>query len=195
MSIKYQSISIRGPPGSGKSTAALMSIGQVVDENVNELQSLYFVYTIAAAIHTKWALDQMYKDKNIKSKIVVHGSADRQDCHVLIGTPLSLIKEVQNYYQGSSFIRLICFDDADVTSRFNQAKTLMSQFNSAQFIMISSHHVTVEPNFKFIMTSIENINERHFYVASEDKLNELKKLIEHCQDRKIIIFTSGKPNE
>lgn len=98
-------------------------MAESIDLMIHYTQVLCLVWSFESAVFMKQKFDLITKYGNIKSKITCFNQTLLDDDqHILFGTPHELSNIVKNKIK-RDFIKLICFDDADVTGQYDSVKT------------------------------------------------------------------------
>lgn len=140
---------------------------------------------------------------NIQSNIVHHGQAHNHSffSHIIIGTPLHLAKLLSQSIIPMNEIKLVCFDDADISGQFEKVQEVICSLPMTQFLLASSSSIRYFDSIIPELSSVceDDISHRgmmHYYMVPEsfiEKMDQLKTIISGlCRktSEQIIIFCS-----
>ncbi len=203
--------------GTGKTGAFTVSMLQVIDENVNEIQGLILAPTreLAGQIHTVITQLGTFMD-NLKCALLIGGRSTDQDQkdlelkpHIVIGTPGRVHDLIRRRKINTKTIKLLVLDEADemLSSGFKEQIYNIFQFlgNNVQIALFSAtlpdeiQSITEkfmrEPVKILVKTesvTLEGI--KQYYVALESdsqKYETLKDLFEAISVSQCIIYCNS----
>jgi superfamily II DNA/RNA helicase len=203
--------------GTGKTGAFTVSMLQVIDENVNEIQGLILAPTreLAGQIHTVITQLGTFMD-NLKCALFIGGRATDQDQkdlelkqHIVIGTPGRVHDLIRRRKLNTKTIKLLVLDEADemLSSGFKEQIYNIFQFlgNNVQIALFSAtlpdeiQSITekfmrepVKILVKNESVTLEGI--KQYYVALESdsqKYETLKDLFEAISVSQCIIYCNS----
>lgn len=191
---------LHGTPGIGKTTAMVLAMLLHCDHNVSETQILCFTATQEATVQTHFLVTQLSKfTKNTCDTVYFNKPLKINKSHIVVGTSLELAKSVPNM----DHVKLICFDDADLTMPFTEVSTkildkIVNQNTKLLLVSSSLNEVMLRKCgknvhiFKIARAKLLEMPIRHIIVEVEtavvSKLECLMELLEliTSQDRGVI---------
>lgn len=124
--------------GTGKTIAMVISMISHCQEEVTEVQVLCFTPSFEATMQLKTVADQLLKYTRLTCNTVTHYKGwDGIKSSILIGTSLELIKLVAEQALLDQ-VKLICFDDADVTIPFKGVSEKVLNCSQAKVLSVSN---------------------------------------------------------
>lgn len=193
-------VAISLPPDSGKSLIICTAICDSIDTSIPSIQAVCFAYTLDSILCLKKRIESIGKYVDgLKIGIVYHGVRVPDDVHILIGTPLEMVKHIAGNDLRCK-IKIACFDDADVTSQFKEVRELTQTLvnKDAVVLMCSSNSLKNQcvasgiPARLFDSTLKLSPNIRHIFAVCDesDWWKEVEMYMRHIDlGLQVIVFT------
>lgn len=124
----------------GKTTTMLIAMAEMVERPIYKTQVLMFVATLEAAAIAYENFKKITQFTDISATIVhFECAASNFNAQVVIGTPIELVKAFKNGLISLQCIKLVCFDDLDLTINFKDAQIFVRELRQqSQFMMCGS---------------------------------------------------------
>ncbi|XP_031625635.1 ATP-dependent RNA helicase DDX25-like [Contarinia nasturtii] len=199
---KKVNVVLQWPSGTGKTVAMILAaIESLNAEHATEPQVLCFCATAESVFYTAEKLAALSRHLNFTFGKITRQfqSENLQKCQIIIGTTLELRKRIKD--MALPCLKLICFDDADVTLAHSDLtdgifqKTQIACFSTV--LCVSVHGKVPSPVVVFNTPYRDILNKtpvQHFYLQIEDdnKLCYLESIIASMIEDRLVVFCQKK---
>lgn len=116
------------PRGCGKTDALIMALLNRIKENINSVQGI-FIASNEHSAHIAFKKALLFaKNTNISISLTIRGEKVGP-CHVIIGTTLEILRQIEQINISTNFLECIYLDDADKVLPFQNLWNFIDQLS------------------------------------------------------------------
>lgn len=177
--------------GSGKTLVLLLAMAHRINRENQNCQAIFLGANVEAVYLAQKRFNEL-THSTISNNAVSFDHKFSTTAQVMFGTPIELAKLIANSSFYTNDIQILCCDDADLTTSYENSQSLISRLQ-VQVVACSSTMVQIQNaiNFTINRRNVLSTQIGHFYVVEDDWEEKLKicyRLANKLDDNQAIVF-------